>query len=467
MNRKIASKLLSLISFLYIGFILGFALGTLTLVVIIKPILPSIRMAGFSYGVETFVAVFFIFLYAILTLYVTINFYYWLKISRSHLARIFLLIIITIPFIASLTFWLNPSPKKNYIYSVSEDGRFAVGSYPDLKTMIKLKKQGYTSIISLLNAVVVPFEPYLINKETNNAKLAGIELIEIPMLPWISSNEEALKKIELIASELDNKKYYIHCYFGEDRVLVAKNIISQYTSFKDLATQSNAKKPKKLEFGRGKGIWLDAHTLLVPRLSSMQNLLYAINNFDIKTVVSLNENKAAFDPTQVLQELLSSKYSVKFISMPLASYPYDPFLALQITKKIKKLSPQVLVYDVYMPPYSILAEGFAASYKSDLPAIPKSLIKKILATGSYKIPSPNTIIGAPPSADKIKELINIGIRNFVNIGQCSYFKRPNIKASTQKISFQCLRKIDKGLLEKIKKGGTWYIYSTNFEDILI
>ncbi|GAH26836.1 unnamed protein product, partial [marine sediment metagenome] len=61
---------------------------------------------------------------------------------------------------------------------------------------------------------VIPFEPYLIRKEKRNAKIAGIELIEIPMLPWVSSNEEAIKQIELIASESDNKKYYIHCYFG-------------------------------------------------------------------------------------------------------------------------------------------------------------------------------------------------------------------------------------------------------------
>ncbi|MBA3675416.1 MAG: hypothetical protein H0W75_10775, partial [Chitinophagaceae bacterium] len=103
---------------------------------------------------------------------------------------------------------------------------FTIGAYPELDKLKQLKKQGYTAVISLLHPGVVPFEPRLIAQEQKDVKKAGIELIQIPMLPWIVNNLKSIDSLKKIVATARGK-YYIHCYLGKDRVNVARRIIEE------------------------------------------------------------------------------------------------------------------------------------------------------------------------------------------------------------------------------------------------
>jgi protein tyrosine phosphatase (PTP) superfamily phosphohydrolase (DUF442 family) len=105
---------------------------------------------------------------------------------------------------------------------------FTVGPYPTKERLEELKDEGYTTVISLLHPAVVPFEPKLLLEETENAKNAGIDLINIPLLPWISENAGAIRNLRKLVQGAKGK-YYVHCYLGKDRVNVAKQIILQET----------------------------------------------------------------------------------------------------------------------------------------------------------------------------------------------------------------------------------------------
>ena len=103
---------------------------------------------------------------------------------------------------------------------------FSVGPYPELDKMYALKGMDYTSIISLLHPAVVPFEPVLLEKERKNAKEAGLEFINIPLLPWISDNNNSIDSLRRFVRNARGK-YYVHCYLGVDRIAAASRIITQ------------------------------------------------------------------------------------------------------------------------------------------------------------------------------------------------------------------------------------------------
>ena len=89
--------------------------------------------------------------------------------------------------------------------------------------MIQLKREGFT-IVSLLHPAVVPFEPKLISDEKKLAESIGVPLIHVPMLPWVSGNQEALATIRQLAADR-TRHFYVHCYLGQDRVRVVRHAI--------------------------------------------------------------------------------------------------------------------------------------------------------------------------------------------------------------------------------------------------
>ena len=114
-----------------------------------------------------------------------------------------------------------------------ENSRFTFGSYPSKEELMQLKEEGYETIITLLHPAVTPFEPVLLKEEEKLCKEAGIKLLSIPMLPWISENEEAIEKIKQIALK-PTGKYYVHCYLGKDRVNVVKRLITSFSENKQV-----------------------------------------------------------------------------------------------------------------------------------------------------------------------------------------------------------------------------------------
>jgi hypothetical protein len=151
--------------------------------------------------------------------------------------------------------WSNPKLIQSDTHTTSIitdiNTEFVFGQYPDEYDLQMLKKKNYTAIISLLHEAVVPFEPKLLNEEKINCSNVGIQLINIPMLPWISKNEAALQKLKDIAQNFKGK-YYIHCYLGKDRVNLAKRIIETSNSTVKINSELKARSITDLEkFERG------------------------------------------------------------------------------------------------------------------------------------------------------------------------------------------------------------------------
>ena len=198
--------------------------------------------------------------------------------------------LIAVPLVsAGLALAAFMNPKMMNAGSKQEDfGKgFTVGAYPELDKMEDLKADGYTTIISLLHPAVVPFEPRLLAQEKENAAKAGIQLVHIPMLPWITDNQESIDSLRRFA--VANKgKCYIHCYLGKDRVNVARRIIEAATGVVTTAKKKGTH--RKLEdverFERGPIFKLEEDVFLTPMPTEEEYLGYVLAA-DYKQIVNL------------------------------------------------------------------------------------------------------------------------------------------------------------------------------------
>jgi len=198
------------------------------------------------------------------------------------------------------------------------DIEFVLGAYPDLKELRRLKQVGYTGIVSLLDEMVVPAEPNLIREENENAQKVGIQLIRIPMMPWVSGNNESISKIQKLARE-GHGKYFVHCYLGRDRVNVFKKIV------RDIGVKSKSLQKdfvRHIEdlrtFERGPYTKLDKNIYLTPFPTDDEFFGYIVNG-QIASVVSVLNPKSQDDRVWILREKkILSPYGINYINLPIS-----------------------------------------------------------------------------------------------------------------------------------------------------
>ncbi|RYD59454.1 MAG: hypothetical protein EOP56_00905 [Sphingobacteriales bacterium] len=167
--------------------------------------------------------------------------------------------------------------------------QFTIGPYPEAQKIAALKKEGYTAIISLLHPAVVPFEPKLLNEETEAAQRQGMDVISIPMLPWVSDNQTSIDSLRQIVRHAKGK-YYVHCYLGKDRVNVARRIIEQESGISTkLESEIKQRSIDDLKtFERGEIYKLGGDVYLAPMPTKEEYFGYIVAT-DFRQVVSLSD----------------------------------------------------------------------------------------------------------------------------------------------------------------------------------
>lgn len=199
----------------------------------------------------------------------------------------------------------------------SATAEYHFGPYPDAAKLEQLKAEKYDGVISLLHPLVVPAEPILMDKEKINAAHSNIQLISVPMLPWISKNDSSVVVIRKLARELKGK-YYVHCYLGKDRANVFKNLIRKETghTVKGVAHSERRLELKK-KFERGPIIPLEKEVYLTPCPTNEEMLSYFLNG-KVNSVVSLLNPDDEGDAKLVeTEQLLMQRYNQFFANHPI------------------------------------------------------------------------------------------------------------------------------------------------------
>lgn len=221
---------------------------------------------------------------------------------------------------------------------------FTMGPYPEPDKISELKARGYTAIISLLHPAVVPFEPNLLEEETYYAKQAGIELIHIPFMPWLSENEHSIAELRKLVKEAKGK-YYIHCYLGKDRANVVRHIIQQEnaTATKEGYSTEIKRMDTVKRFERGEVIKLDDQVYLSP-LPTKEEYFGFVLAGGFQQVVGLLDLASNISKTVEIEE---SK-AFQSYQIPYRSFNINPNTSRtemeQIAQTVRTLPRPLLVY---------------------------------------------------------------------------------------------------------------------------
>jgi len=308
--------------FLWHWLLSGFFLGTLTLTGPVRWAAGYARSAGWGETPEKLLVFALIGALAALSLLLA----GWLtqktEAAAGRAGRYGLPAVSLALFLAALGAWMTPklmagaaAPGAAEDFSWSE---FTFGPYPERERLAELKAGGYTAVISLLSKAVVPFEPVLLAREEKAALETGLELIHIPMLPWISSNDHVTQKLKELARRGPGK-YYVHCYLGKDRVSVFKRLLAAASGGAvkgpDTASARTLKGVKNFE--RGAVTELGKDVYLTPYPTDEEFFGYIING-TVETLVSLLDPANPENLPWIKKEAaIAEKYGLK-----LASYPW-------------------------------------------------------------------------------------------------------------------------------------------------
>lgn len=473
-----ANKYKKIFIYLFILITLISATLTFTIELIIKSMVTYVRVTGWMAEHQILIII----MVLAICLFFSMLFAKWLSIwmynTRSLSSKYFLFITLSSTFVILLIYWSTARSPFPNILITSKNGRFVAGPYPDNKMLEELKHQGYSSVISLMDPLMLPDEPILISREKKAAAAAGITLIQIPMLPGTMLGLKAQSKIIDMARQPGNYKYYVHDYYGRTRIDL----------FMDLVNQTPIEKPKlnrlvlpdkyhTLVLERGNAIQIDDHVIVSPKPTTAEIEKYILTSpndavmIPIRSVVSLNADEQIQKPENLIQ-VLNSK-NIAFLTMPVALYPYDADKILAVAAKVKSLSGGTLVYSYFMPPESIIMSGFIISYFTSLPAIPKQLFaNQPMENGKVEVIGPNTAIGPKPAVSEFTGyLIPRGIRFIGYIGACSgaEYHKDQQAAEAAGLKWVCLQANNAMLDQVVEKNGPWFIYGSDlplFEDML-
>lgn len=315
----------------------GFFLGTLTLMGPVRRATTYARANGWSDTAEKLMVFAFIGALAAVSFLLARRLAAWTR-SGSAAAKFGLPAASLAVFAISLWFWMNPkmmtdagSKGKSETFAGTE---FVFGPYPEAERLKELKAEGYTAVISLLSPAVVPFEPVLLGKELAAAKETGIEVIHIPMLPWISSNDHVEAEQQKLLAR--GGRYYVHCYLGKDRVNVFKKMLtglSGEVQVRSLQTDSarSLRDISKLE--RGEITRLGEGVFFTPYPTDEEFTGYIVNG-TVVSVVSLLNPKNPEDVKWIRkEEEIAKRYKLKY-----ANYPWKTLDKTKKEKAVKEIS---------------------------------------------------------------------------------------------------------------------------------
>lgn len=363
-RSRAGSRLLETATFLYLWLTAGFAAGTATLLGPVRWSTTLCRTLGWGSAAEDG------FVWAILLLFIVGSAAGASRLTRLAFGsargrtRLGVPLVSTLAAAAAVLLWMNPGLLEGVMGEESRAGsRFTFGPYPTEERMARLKQEGYTAVISLLHPAVVPFEPKLIEDEKALAAQAGLELIHVPLLPWISENAEGLETIKQIAAR-GKGRYYVHCYLGRDRVHLVKRIVEQAGAAAEIEPGTPANSLAKVRaLERGEIYALGREKYLTPFPTDEEFMTFILAG-DVRQVVSLLDPNEPEQRSRIEQEReLLARYAVPFEVIPLSGDPYDPVAVLDAVRRVKALPSPLVVHS-----FQALSSGREPALKAFLTA---------------------------------------------------------------------------------------------------
>lgn len=339
-----ASSRLRMLTFLYLWASSGFFLGTLLLLGPVRWITNILRAKGSSENLEDLVVLLAIGILFVISVVAARLLNGPATAGDWNARRLGALILPGALAVAATGLWMNPNLLVDRYMPSGPPQHFFIGPYPQEEDLERIKENGYTAVISLLHPAIVPFEPKLIRDERAAAEDAGIKLIEIPMLPWVSKNSEALEKIRKLSADT-SARYYVHCYLGKDRVNVVRRALVRMNVKVSGAPAQAARSLDKIQvFERGAVEPLGDGVYITPYPSDEEYFGYVVAG-GIKTVVSLMDPKDPEDVSWIEKEKkLATDHGLTLVLKPFSPSKSPAGAAGALVGEIVKLPRPIVIH---------------------------------------------------------------------------------------------------------------------------
>lgn len=448
------------LGFLALWLMVGFVAGTILLLGPVRWFVELSRDGGWPGAIERAGVIVFI---AVLFVGSAVAAYQlvYSAINTTSLARRLAVTLIP-PVLAALAvrWWMQPAHVGGMMGREVQVERFTYGPYPNEARMRHLKRQGYT-IISLLHPAVVPFEPTLLTKEKEAAKRTGIRLISVPMLPWVSANDDALRTLRALAQQPD--RYYVHCYLGRDRIRIVQRLLGHDVQPRDAKRLKGAGRTLE-DMGaleRGDVYELGNQGWLIGYPTDEEFLGFVLDG-SVRQVVALLDPKNPRDARWIRHEAAVLRhYGMPFLLIPLTWEPYDPAAVMAAVAKTRDLPTPFVVHGFLSPSTgrAPVAEGFLQSFRSNRPSLPPSLFVEPMMGGKARVVAPHIAIGPRPMAHEFPRLQLRGVRKFIFLGDARSSDGITDQriATYLKLPWTAMSDPEQ-LIGALRTGGPYYVY---------
>ncbi|MDX1390076.1 MAG: hypothetical protein R3344_12855, partial [Acidobacteriota bacterium] len=405
--------------FAFIWPMVGFSTGTSVLIGPVGWITRSLREAGVAESSENALVISVIAMYVAGSALISIALTRIVARTRERHVRLGIPLVVLVSAAGALWLWLTPEVMGSNMREERRPGSsFTFGPYPTEQRLAALKRQGYTAVISLLHPAVVPFEPKLIADETAAAERVGIELIHLPMLPWIADNTAALNRIEALARE-GGGPYYVHCYLGKDRVRLLQRVVEDAEGTVEIEAVSRDK-DRTLEngqrFERGEIVALSEDLFVTPLPTDEELQTFVVRGPYRRVVSLLDPDNPEQLPWIEREKTLLEGNRIEYVPVPLPVRGFNPQRALEIAEVIDERSQPTIVHEYLSPTSgrSPAAEADIQAHRSGLPPLPPSLFVEPMSDGTAAVVAPNVAIGPRPAPNEFGAyLFPRGVRGVV------------------------------------------------------
>lgn len=282
--------------------------------------------------------------------------------------------------------------------------RFTFGPYPEKETLKQLKEQGYDGVIALLSPTIGIEQP-LLSKEQKAGEEVGIEILSMPMLPWVGDNTNTLNEIRELAENGDGK-YYVHCYLGRHRVDVVKQLVSEAAGevYELLVLQATS-------FERGHVVYDAQNEVLTGPFPTDEEWFTRIRRGEVKEVISLLEQKESFMPFIEKEQQTAQEMGMVYTAMPVS--PTFELADLQsVVDYMKQAEHKIFVHDFNRGP--VLSE-LETLYQLGKAIHPIAIVPEIVA--GAKTIGAQFIVGPQLTEAQKNRLMGFGVEQFVTIEQ--------------------------------------------------
>lgn len=455
---------------------MGFALGTVLLLYPVRWWANLVRSSGWSHSVESGGVLVIILVLVVVSFALAFAAMKWFLRTGSIAVRTVLVLVVISAAGVAYWKWMSPSTMKANMGKEQAAGAyFTFGPYPDAARLVALREQGYTGVISLLHPAVVPFEPQLLARETREAAVAGIPLIHLPMLPWVSENTESLARLRALAASKQGR-YYVHCYLGVDRVNVARRIVEQTsgtttgTEGPGQATRRTLDAQMKVGLERGPIFLLEHGLYLTPYPTDAEFLSYILNG-EVDNVVALldpldEEEKLRID----FERTLLQAHALPFHLVEIGDR-YEGQRILEAVQMARKLPGTTVIHSFFSgyPQRATIAEGIRIAYRTGLPPLPPSMWGEPMEGGTPEVIAPHIATGPKPGAEEFSRYLSArGVRSALFVGAASAQPRPRPEiaaASAAGIQLRSVPADPAQVLELLKSGGPHYLYGDGVDTV--